>query len=81
MLGICEYLISIPLQCTPDRIDGGPVVIGTSVRHCLTLVNQYSCSLRYQLAVEQVILESEDGGQMVHLTQQPHGIINTLVKL
>ena len=65
--------ISYLIQCTPERLDGGPVVIGTSARHCLTLINQHSCPLRYKLAVEQVILQSEDGGQMVHLTQQPHG--------
>lgn len=64
----------------PQHLDCGHVVIGTSLKRPLTLVNQSSCSLQYQLAVEQVMLESDDGKELVHLTQQPHGN-NNLVKL
>ena len=65
------HLIS---QCVPKQLDCGPVVIGTSLRQALSLVNHCNCSLQFRLAVEQVIEDTAGGGkEVVSLGQRPHG--------
>ena len=60
-------------QCVPEQLDCGPVVIGTSLRRVLTLVNNCNCSLQFRLAVEQVVEEDRGGKEVVSLGQRPHG--------